>query len=337
MSSISPKHRRDIQKIMVTGGAGCIGLEVCRELRRRGLSVYLFDLPEQIMRAKEVIPEGSVLCYGSLLDRSSIREVISQCDAVIHLAAYLGVQRTETNKLRCLEINVDGTRNILEAAIQHRIKKIVFSSSSEVYGDPVENPVTENTLVHGKTVYAITKLVGEELCKAYHQRYPDLHYVILRYFNAYGPHQIAQFVVPRFISEVLNDRAPQINGDGRQRRSYCYISDTAWATVESLLLTDTHGEVINVGNSQDVVSVKDLAQRIIRLAGKEGRIVPEFHPNFAHTDRDQAREIIDRFCDGRKARSLLNFSPKVSLDEGIKRVIESASLSSRWATTEFHY
>lgn len=335
--TVSPQYRNDIKKVMVTGGAGCIGLEVCKELRKRGLQVYLFDLPEQIIRAQKMIPEGSIICNGSILDRSSIRETMEQCDAVIHLAAYLGVRRTETNKLRCFEINVDGTRNILESAVQHRIKKIVFASSSEVYGDPLENPVTEKTPVHGKTVYAVTKLMGEELFKAYSQRYPTLEYVILRYFNAYGSNQIAQFVIPRFISDVLHNQSPQINGDGRQRRSYCYASDTAWATVEALLKRNTHGETINVGNSEEVVNITELAERIITLAGKEGKIVPKYNADFSNTDRDRNREIIDRYCDTRKARSLLNFTPRVTLNEGLKQVIEAESLAERWEATEFHY
>ena len=118
------------------------------------------------------------------------------CDGVIHLAAYLGVRRTETNMLRCIEININGTKNVLDCAIQQKIKKS-SSPSSEVYGEPLENPITEESITQGKTVYAVTKLSGEELCKAYSQRYPDISFTILRYFNTYGPHQIAQFVVSK--------------------------------------------------------------------------------------------------------------------------------------------
>ncbi|MBI2638006.1 NAD-dependent epimerase/dehydratase family protein [Candidatus Peregrinibacteria bacterium] len=331
------KKPENIRRVLVTGGAGCIGIAVCKELRKRGLEVHLFDLPEQIMRMRKAIPDGAKICYGSLLDISSIREGMDQCDAVLHLAAYLGVRRTEMNKLRCLEINVEGTKNILECAVQHQLKKIVFASSSEVYGDPEKNPIDETTPVHGKTVYAISKLMGEELCKAYSQRYPNLQFVILRYFNAYGPYQAAQFVIPKFIQQVLKDEAPTVNGDGMQRRSYCYVSDTAWATVEALLLSNANGQVINVGNDESLIELKELAHRIISITGKEGKIKPVFDVDFKNADRDRTREIVERYCDTRKARTLLNFHPKVSLEEGIRKVIESETLFEQWATTELAY
>ena len=178
-------------RVLVTGGAGCIGIAVCRELVRRNIPVCLFDLPEQIERVKEEIPDACEIYYGSILDVSSLRDAMAGCNAVIHLAGYLGVRRTETNRLRCVDININGTKNVLDSAIQHRVRKVVFSSSSEVYGEPLANPISEKTVVCGKTVYAITKLAAEELCKAYAQRYPEFTYTILRYFNTYGPYQIA--------------------------------------------------------------------------------------------------------------------------------------------------
>ena len=114
------------QTVFVTGGAGCIGMQVCNELISRGISVHLFDLPEQIARVKKYIPKSTNIFYGSILDCSSLRDAIAGCDAIVHLAAYLGVRRTETNRLRCIDININGTKNILECAVQNRVKKIVF-------------------------------------------------------------------------------------------------------------------------------------------------------------------------------------------------------------------
>lgn len=322
---------------MVTGGAGCIGLAVCAELAARGVTVHLFDLPEQIMRVKEALPKGVKIFYGSILDRSSIREAMDGCDGLIHLAAYLGVRRTENNKLRCIEINVEGTKNILDCAVAQGTRKIVFSSSSEVYGEPDENPITEEMMPQGKTIYAVTKLMGEELCKAYAQRYPQLQYVLLRYFNAYGPYQAAQFVIPRFIQNVMNNRPPQINGDGLQQRSYCYVSDTAQATVEALMRDEANGEIINVGNDSAVINLNNLADTIIHLAGKRETLRPMHLTNFKNADRDVSREIVDRFCDARKARKLLGFKPKVSLQEGIQKVLDSNSLFIQWESTEVPY
>jgi len=325
------------KNVLVTGGAGCIGMQVCEELSGRGINVFLFDLPEQIARVKKYIPHGTKTFYGSILDCSSLRDAMVGSDAVIHLAGYLGVRRTETNRLRCLEININGTRNVLECAIQHRIKKIVFASSSEVYGEPIENPVTEESLTQGKTVYAISKLAGEELCKAYAQRYPDLAYTILRYFNTYGPFQIAQFVIPKFIRNVTDNKPPVINGEGKQIRSYCFASDTASATVESLLSSKADGEVLNIGNDKSRIALDQLAELIIRICGKEGKIVPRYEKEFQNTDRLQGREVFERFCDTTKAHSLLNFVPRVSLGDGIRKVLEYGVIHPRWETTDIDY
>ena len=208
--------------VLVTGGAGCIGIQVCRELDRRGIEVHLLDLGEQIARVRDALPARVKVFYGSILDVSSIREAMDGCRAVIHLAALLGVRRTEVNRLRCLEINVDGTKRVLDCAVQHRIMRLVFASSSEVYGEPVENPITEETITQGKTVYAVSKLAGEELCIGYAQRYPEFEQVILRFFNAYGPYQAAQFVLPKFIQNAMTGKPIVINGSGDQIRSYCY-------------------------------------------------------------------------------------------------------------------
>ena len=126
----------NFNKVLVTGGAGCIGMQVCNDLLSRGINVVLFDLFEQINVSKERINNNIELYYGSILDESSLREAIRGCDAVIHLAAYLGVRRTEVNSLRCLDININGTKKVLESCVQSGVKKIVFASSSEVYGEP---------------------------------------------------------------------------------------------------------------------------------------------------------------------------------------------------------
>ena len=283
----------------------------------------LFDLRGQIARVESSIDPKIDIYYGSILDCSSLRDALAGCDAVVHLAAYLGVRRTETNKLRCLEINVNGTQNVLDIAIQHRVKKIIFASSSEVYGEPLENPVTEKTRTHGKTVYAVTKMTGEELCQAYAQRYPEFNYTIMRFFNTYGPFQIAQFVIPKFIRNCLEGKPPVVYGDGKQVRSYCYSQDSARGLLDALFNPKADGEVFNIGNSGDPLTLLELAQMIIRLCGKEDKLEPKIQNQFANTDRTKEREIFERFCDTTKAREILGFEPRISTEEGVKQVIET--------------
>ncbi|MCC2643387.1 MAG: putative UDP-glucose 4-epimerase [Nitrospira sp.] len=322
--------------VLVTGGAGCIGIQVCRELDRRGIEVHLLDLGEQIARVRQVLPPAVKVFYGSILDVSSIREAMDGCGAVVHLAALLGVRRTEVNRLRCLEINVDGTKHVLDCAVQHRIKRLVFASSSEVYGEPLENPITEETMTQGKTVYAVSKLAGEELCIGYAQRYPELEHVILRFFNAYGPYQAAQFVLPKFIQNVMAGKPIVINGSGDQIRSYCYSEDTARGVVEALIRPEAGGQVINLGNSDRPISLKDLADLVIKASGRPS-VEIKYAGDFQGTDRHASREIHRRYCSGEKAKRMLGFESLVSLEEGIRRIVEMNSIFEKWESTELPY
>ena len=325
------------KRVLVTGGAGCIGMAVCKLLHESGSQVILFDLYEQISMVEKDVPDGIEIYSGSVLDESSIRGAIKGCDAVIHLAAHLGVRRTELNSLRCLDININGTKNVLDSCVLSGIKKIIFASSSEVYGEPLTNPVMENNLTQGKSVYAISKLAGEELVKAYANEYGNLRYTCLRYFNTYGPYQIAQFVIPKFIRNVLTDNSPIIYGDGSQQRSYCFSTDTARATISALFTDKADREIINIGNSNTLISLIELAELVIELCGKGDNVNIRVKNGFAETDRSSQREINVRYCNTSKARDVLGFEPRISLRDGLKRVIEHGVIHTKWATADRNY
>jgi len=325
------------KRVLVTGGAGCIGLAVCKELHKRKIEVVSYDLHEQMKRAEADLPKEVIPYLGSILDNSALRDAAIGCDGIIHLAAYLGVRRTEINPLRCLEINITGTKNVIEMGLHAGVKKIIFASSSEVYGEPLSNPIDENSITQGKTVYGITKLAGEELVKAYAKRYKTLDFSILRYFNTYGINQISQFVIPKFIRSVLENKSPVIYGDGNQSRSYCFAQDTAWATVQALLESTTDEQTINIGNSKEPINLKQLADLIIEVMDKKNKIFPTLKESFELTDRTKDREINNRFCDTSKAHELLNYEPKVSLTDGIKKVVEHGVLYPNWLTSDEYY
>ena len=327
----------NFKKVLVTGGAGCIGMAVCKELINRNIDVVLFDLYEQITVVRESIPKNIELYYGSILDESSLREAIKGCDGIIHLAAYLGVRRTEVNRLRCLDININGTKNVLDAAVYENIEKIVFASSSEVYGEPIKNPITEEDITQGKTVYAISKLAGEELVKAYQKEFKTISYSILRYFNTYGPYQIAQFVIAKFIRNVMNGKSPVIYGDGNQERSYNFSEDTARGTVDALLSKNADNITMNIGNSNSLVSLKELGNLVIKLSGKENDLKVNVRNNFEKTDRDESREIFKRYCSTERAKTIIGYEPRVSLEDGIKKIIKIGILQPKWATSERGY
>lgn len=321
-------------KILVTGVSGCIGTAVAKELLRKGYEVIGLD--SQALD-KNFTHEKLKFVNGSILDTTFLRDIIHECDAVIHLAAHLGVKRTEINRLRCLDINVEGTKNVLEAARSSgTVKKFVFASSAEVYGEPLKNPVTEDSITQGKTIYAISKLAGEELVKAYQDELGAFDTCILRYFNTYGPGQVGQFVITRFLNKVLNDEQPIINGTGEQLRSYCNSKDTANATVLALENDKSNGMTFNIGNSYEPITLLDLANRIIQLAGKENQLKPKVLKD-KFGDRITNREINYRFSDTSLAESILKFKAEISLDSGLQELIDIGFAKETWETYEKDY
>jgi UDP-glucose 4-epimerase len=326
------------KKVLITGGAGTIGLPLTEELISRGVEVIVFDLEEQITRLDKYINPKAKKFSGSILDSAALRDAMFDCDGVIHLAAHLGVQRTERNRLRCLDININGTQKVLDACVMSgNVKKIIYASSSEVYGEPLTNPINEKAITQGKTVYAVSKLAGEELVKAYHSEFPDLKYSILRFFNAYGPHQVSQFVISKFIHRVSQNLSPIIYGDGTQRRSYNYSKDTARGAADALFSVKTSEQILNIGNSNEPITLIDLAKKIIKLAGKEASLKVEIKNSFEETDRSQNREIFQRFCDTSKAHELIQYESTFTLDKGIKEIMEVGSFHSTWNTSEKNY
>ena len=318
-----------IKKAIIIGGAGCIGYQVCKILSKKNIKVIAFDLEEKLQTIKDKDFKNITKIGGSIMDKVSLLDAMKECDVVIHLAAYLGVERTEKNKSKCIEININGTQNVIDCINKLKsVKKILFASSSEVYGEPIENPVSEKSLTQGKTIYAITKLAGEEIVKANYQS-NKVKYTILRYFNTYGPYQVSQFVISKFIDAVRNNQPPIINGDGEQIRSYIYSEDTARATAECVLNNKTNNKVLNVGNGDAKITIYKLAKLIIKIFNKN-KIKPKFNKKFKRSDRTKKREIFFRVCNSDYIKKLIGFKPKISLASGIKKTIKKNQNFKNW-------
>lgn len=325
------------KRIVVTGGAGFIGRELVLTLVKSGYDVVCFDLAEQIMRHRELLEGVSkqgklTLVPGSVLDRNAVRNAVGGAEVVLHLAAMLGVKKTEDNKLGCIEININGTDNVLNAAVSHGVRKFVFASSSEVYGEPNHNPIKETDDTKGKTVYAVTKLAGEELTKGYHQRYPSMDYTIIRFFNTYGEGQVAQFVIARFVQNVLAGQNPVVYGDGCQTRSYGHVDDVIRGVQTIIENPVSNGKVYNLGNSTQVMTLSELAQRAIDLVGPDKGLKVEVLGDFNGADRIPAREIHHRYCDTSYAKAELGYEAVITVDEGIRRIAAQVVMHSDWPT-----
>jgi nucleoside-diphosphate-sugar epimerase len=165
-------------------------------------------------------------------------------------------------------------------------------------------------------VYAVSKITGEQYLQAYSDMY-GIQYGIVRFFNVYGEYQREEFVLPRFVQRVVNNEAPIIYGDGEQVRSFCYVEDAARGLVDALL-TETRGEVFNIGNDREPISMKDLANKVIELSGKS--LTPEF-VSYERSDRESSREILKRIPCIKKAKNLLGYEPTFSLAQGLKRML----------------
>lgn len=335
----SPADAR-IGSVFVTGGGGLIGRELVRNLVTLGNRVVAFDLGEQLalhhVFFEPLIETGRLeVAAGTILDRMYLERAIGGCDAVVHLAAMLGVRRTEENRLRCLEINVNGTDCVLNACALNRIERVVMASSSEVYGEPERNPIKEEDATRGRTVYSVSKLAAEELVRGYHQLFPWMNYTIVRFFNTYGEGQVAQFVLSKFVHAVMEGRNPVVYGDGTQLRGYGHVEDIIDGVVEILRNPVAHQKTYNLGNSEEVYSLKDLAQMVIDLLGPDKGLSVDILNSFEGSDRVPEREIFTRYCDTTRAKADFGFHPKITVEEGIRRIAEHGPIDTDWPNRLF--
>ena len=305
-------------RVLVTGGQGLIGRPMCEYLVRQNLEVRAFDLPTHIFVGKRKPIEGAENWHGSILDMEALSFAMRGCDYVVHLAALMGVENTERRPIDCLNININGTKNVLECAKMTEVKKVLFSSSSEIYGDSLNIPVSESEPPRPKSVYGVSKLAGEEYVKAYHKEY-GLAYTIVRFFNVYGAQQVPGFVISNFINAVLSDQPIKVLGDGQQIRSFCYVDDAVRGAYLALFSEKAENNIFNIGNDQEPITIKELAYKVLSVAGKEAD--PIFSPE--EGNRNKYREIFRRIPDISKARQLLGYEPQIPLEAGIAEVLKA--------------
>jgi UDP-glucose 4-epimerase len=303
-----------MKKVLITGGAGFIGSSLADKLIEKGYFVVLVDnlltgflhkLP-----SKELTNWRFIRC--DVNNYNDIAPVMTSFsfDYVFHYAALVGVKRTLENPVKVLE-DIQGIKNILDLSKNTGVKRVFFSSSSEVYGEPVVLPQNEYTTpLNSRLPYAVVKNVGEAFFRSYKQEY-DLDYTILRFFNTYGEKQSTDFVISKFIHAALENKPITIYGDGQQTRTFCYIDDNITATINALEQNLVLNDVVNIGNDK-ITTVLELAQIIIKLTNSNSQIV--FLPPLPEGDMTR------RQPDNAKMRTLLQ-RELVPLEEGLKRVI----------------
>lgn len=302
-------------KILITGGAGFIPGALAAKIAENpdDTLVLVDNLVSGSMKKVPVSKHKNI--HFIKCDVNDFKDISSiffswKFDYVFHYAALVGVQRTLANPVKVLE-DIEGIKNILNLSKNTGVKRIYYSSSSEVYGEPVHIPQNEHTTpLNSRLPYAIVKNLGEAFLKAYNEEY-NLEYTIFRFFNTYGPNQSEDFVITRFLNSALRNENITVYGDGSQTRTFCYIDDNV-DVCEKIFRQKLHiNDVVNIGSDVEV-SILELAEKIIELTGSTSAI--KHLPPLPEGDMTRRRPDIG------KMRALMN-KPLTTLEEGLKLII----------------
>jgi UDP-glucose 4-epimerase len=302
---------------LVTGGAGFIGSHLVKRLVQCGERVrVLDDFSSGNLEHLDAVRENIQLVEGDLVDSEVVADAVKSVEVVFHLAAVASVARSIDDPQSTVACNITGTLNLLLAARDAGCRRVIFASSSAVYGDAAEIPVTEDTRPNPLSPYAISKLTGEQLCSVFTRVY-GLETVALRYFNVFGPRQdpasAYAAVIPAFLRELLDGKPPLIHGDGDQTRDFTYIDNVVDANLRAATAGGIAGRVFNVASGR-AISVNALLAQMAGLVGLDVR---------ARHDPARPGDIRHSVADITAAREGFGYQVLVGLEEGLRRTIRA--------------
>jgi len=302
----------DTNIILVTGGAGFIGSHLVEELVKKGHKVHVFDslVKGKLSSIQYLIDEGKVeFIEGDIRNKDAVDEAMKGVDYVFHTAG-IHIDKSVRSPDDCISTNIQGSYNVFHSALKHGVKRVIFSSSSSVYGDPRKLPMHEDDQLYPAEPYGAGKLFCEHLLQ--HLAKKGLKYNSLRYFNVYGERQAAHAyyttVVTHFIKRIMNDEPPVIDGQGTQSMDFTSVSDVVRANILAMESAAVNQE-FNVGTGIST-SIAQLADIIIRALGKD--LKPIFREREVFVSKRQAETS--------KAAQLLGFEAQVNVEEGIAEV-----------------
>ncbi|MEZ4936346.1 MAG: NAD-dependent epimerase/dehydratase family protein [Crocinitomicaceae bacterium] len=302
-----------MKKILVTGGAGNVGSALVEGLLNKGYYVVVVD--NLSTGSLDKLPQSTNLKFIKC-DCNNYRDLAEvmlafDFEFVFHYAAVVGVKRTQENPVSVLN-DIKGIENLLNLSKNTQVKRVFFSSSSEVYGEPVELPQHETrTPLNSRVPYAVVKNVGESFFRSYKQEF-GLDYTIFRFFNTYGPNQSEDFVVAKFLRMAMNNEDITIYGDGKQTRTFCYVSDNVETCIKIMEEALYVNDVINIGGA-DIWTIQDLAEKIIEITGSNSKII--------YVDPLKEGDMARRQPDNTKMLNVLG-RDLITLEEGVKKMIK---------------
>lgn len=305
--------------VLVTGSGGFIGSHLTEHLVDLGAEVKAFvrynsrndwGMLDRIQPEK--LKDIQVLS-GSLNDKDAINDAARDIDVIFHLGSLIAIPYSYIHPRETIETNIIGTLNVLTAAMNNRVEKIIHTSTSEVYGTARYVPIDEDHPLQGQSPYSASKIGADKIAESFYKSF-SLPVSIVRPFNTYGPRQSARAVIPTIISQMLTMKRISL-GSLHPTRDYTYVQDTVEGFIKAAESSRSVGEVINLGSNFEI-SIGDLARKIMTLSGKDSGILTD-----SNRIRPEKSEVERLWCNNAKAKALLRWEPKISLDEGLSRTI----------------
>ena len=314
-----------MSNVLVTGGAGFIGSHLTEALLRKGHRVRVLDDFSTGKRENLIFDKkypSLEIIEGDIRHLAICQKAMKGIEYVFHQAALPSVQRSVEDPLGSNAVNGGGTLNILFAAREEKAKRVIYASSSSIYGDTPTLPKHEEMLSHPLSPYALQKYIGEQYCRLFYELY-GLETVSLRYFNIFGPKQdpnsIYSAVIPKFIDALLQGSPPIIFGDGEQSRDFTYIENVVQANLLAMSAEHLHGEVINIACGERT-SLNQLVNVLRKILGS--KVSPVY-------EEPRKGDVRHSLADIRKGKEILNYEPKVGVELGLKKTVEFFKKSAR--------
>lgn len=299
---------------LVTGGAGFIGSHVAEALLARGDKVRILDNFSTGSRDSLSVLTGAEVVEGDVRSYHTVREAVDGVHFVLHQAALPSVPRSVRDPITSNDVNVVGTLNVLNASRDAKVARLIYASSSSIYGRNSELPKREDMMPVPISPYSVSKLAGENYCRAFTELY-GFETVMLRYFNVFGPRQNpnSQYsaVIPRFIELLLRGESPPVTGDGTQTRDFTFVENVVSANLAACTAPNVAGRIFNIAAGKRI-SVLELLQNLGDIVGQVPK--PTFHPS-------RIGDILHSYASIEAARHALGYQPKVGFREGLSRTV----------------